>query len=180
MATYTTLATDPLRNFKFQFNINKPGIPGIMQLGFMSVSGLSVNTPAINYREGGNNTTTRKMPGQSEFPPITCQRGVAVGSNQLWQWYLEIFAVISGDPGRGPAGQSGSHPGAPTFRCDMTLDILDHPVTTGDIPVLASFKLLNCWPTTLQFSDVDAGGNALFMQMMTIEYEGFSANVAAA
>jgi phage tail-like protein len=173
MATtaYTTLATDPLRNFKFQFNINKPDLPGIVQLGFMSVSGLSVNTPAINYREGGNNTTTRKFPGQSEFPPITCQRGVAVGSNQLWEWMLQIFAVLQGVAGTRAA------PNNQAFRCGIDLFILDHPVTAGPLPIKASFHLYNAWPTAVQFSDVDAGGNAIFMQSMTLEYEGFTMDI---
>lgn len=165
------LTTDPLRNFKFRFNISKPNLPGLLQFGFMTVSGLSVNTPAINYREGGNNTTTKKMPGQSEFPPITCQRGVAVGSNLLWAWYLEIFAAQQG-AGNGPAGND--------FRCDATLEVLDHPVTAGTAPVKARFNIYNMWPTSIQFSDFDAGGNALFMQVMTLEYEGFDFDLAAA
>jgi phage tail-like protein len=175
MATYTTIATDPLRNFKFHFNIQKPDIPGIVDLGFMSVSGLSVNTPAINYREGGNNTTTRKFPGQSEFPPITCQRGVAVGSNHLWTWMCQIFAVLQGGQGAGPAQ------GSQSFRSDITLDVLDHPYVNGktDVPVKATFTLYNAWPTTVQFSDFDAGGNALLMEMMTIEYEGFAVDIHA-
>ncbi|HET7110300.1 MAG TPA: phage tail protein, partial [Gemmatimonadales bacterium] len=155
------LATDPLRNFKFRFTITSKAqsIPGIAQLGFMAVTGLSANTPAINYREGGNNTTTRKMPGQTEFPAITCQRGVAVGSGALWQWYIEIFHVVQGG-GRGFAGND--------FRSDMVLDVLDHPVSLGPTPIKARFQIFNGWPSAIQFSDFDAGGNALLMENMTI------------
>jgi phage tail-like protein len=163
------LVTDPLRNFKFQFTIHKPGIPGMLQLGFMSVSGLAVNTPAINYREGGNNTTTKKMPGQSEFPALSCQRGVAVGTNALWQWYIEIFHVVQGG-GRGLAGSD--------FRADMTLNVLDHPVTLGPTPIKAKFQIFNAWPSALQFTDFDAGGNALLMESMTVEHEGFVVDLA--
>ena len=163
------LATDPLRNFKFRFTIHKPGIPGLAQLGFMAVTGLAANTPAINYREGGNNTTTRKMPGQTEFPALTCQRGVAVGSGHLWAWFIEIFHVVQGG-GRGFAGND--------FRSDMTLDVLDHPVTLGPTPIKGRFQVFNGWPSAINFSDFDAGGNALLMESMTIEHEGFVLDVA--
>lgn len=164
------LTTDPLRNFKYQFNINRPSIPGMLQLGFMSVTGLSANTPAINYREGGNNTTTRKLPGQTEFPDLTCQRGVAVGTNALWQWFIEIFHVVQGG-GRGVSGND--------FRSDMTLNVLDHPVTLGVTPVKAKFQIFNAWPSAIQFSDFDAGGNALMMESMTLSHEGFVFDLAA-
>lgn len=171
MPNYTAISpsADPLRNFKFRFNIHKPSVPGIVQLGFMSVSGLAANTAPISYREGGNNTTVRKMPGQTEFPAINCQRGKAVGTNQLWQWFTEIFAV---EQGRGPAGIY--------FRCTITIDILDHPVSVGNVPIKAGFKLFNAWPSAIQFSDLDAGGNALLMESMTIEHEGFVVTEGAA
>lgn len=162
------LAQDPLRNFKFRFTIHK-AIPGLAQLGFMAVTGLSANTPAINYREGGNNTTTRKMPGQTEFPALSCQRGVAVGSGQLWQWFIEIFHVVQGG-GNGIAGND--------FRADMTLEVLDHPVTRGLTPVKARFQIYNAWISALQFSDFDAGGNALMTETAVIEHEGFVVDVA--
>lgn len=164
------LTTDPLRNFKFQFTIQRPSIPGMVQMGFMAVTGLAANTPAINYREGGNNTTTRKMPGQTEFPAITCQRGIAVGTNALWQWFIEIFHVVQGG-GRGLAGND--------FRSDMTLNVLDHPVTLGTTPIKARFQIFNGWPSALQYTDFDAGGNALLMESMTIEHEGFVLDLAA-
>lgn len=57
------LATDPLRNFKFNVNIMHPNLSGFASLGFMTVSGLNITTEVIPYREGGMNTTTQKMPG---------------------------------------------------------------------------------------------------------------------
>lgn len=57
------LATDPLRNFKFNVNIMHPHIRGFATMGFMTVSGLNITTEVIPYREGGMNTTTQKMPG---------------------------------------------------------------------------------------------------------------------
>lgn len=57
MATTTNsiarLATDPLRNFKFQVQIQHPSLKTFARMGFMSVSGLNVTTEVIPYREGG-------------------------------------------------------------------------------------------------------------------------------
>lgn len=67
MATTTTqkpslaqLSTDPLRNFKFQVKIHLAGSTldsskRSNQLGFMSVSGLSITTDVVVYRQGGMN-----------------------------------------------------------------------------------------------------------------------------
>lgn len=163
------LLTDPLRNFKYRVTIHRPSIPGMLELHFANVSGLSVNTPAIAYREGGNNTTARKMPGQSDFPPITLQRGIAVGTNALWNWYIEIFHVVQGG-GRGFSGND--------FRSNMTIDVLDHPVSLGTTPTKARFQVFNAWPTQIQCSDLDAGGNALLMETMTLEHEGWVLDLA--
>src|SRR5690349_5614704 len=95
------LATDPLRNFKFNVNIT---------------------TEVIPYREGGMNTTTQKMPGQSDFAPITLSQGVAVGSGPMWQWMKELFTVMQGT-GTGSPGKD--------FRATVDIMVLDHPVTTS-------------------------------------------------
>jgi hypothetical protein len=51
------LNSDPLRNFRYNVTITHPQIPTFARLGFMAVSGLSVQNEVIPYREGGNNTT---------------------------------------------------------------------------------------------------------------------------
>jgi phage tail-like protein len=162
------LKTDPLRNFRFHVIINKPGIRGT--LGFMSVSGLSITTEVIPYRQGGHNTTTQKMPGQSDFAPITLAKGLAVGDNDFIAWMKELFAVVQGT-GTGAPGQN--------FRHTMDVLVLDHPVTnTLTIPVKAAFKVYNAWITALAFSDLDAGANAIIVQQMTFAHEGFDFAVA--
>lgn len=66
-STLAKIATDPLKNFKFHVKIYHPGLQDkYPQLGFMSVSGLSVTTDVVVYRQGGMNTTTQKMPGQAQ------------------------------------------------------------------------------------------------------------------
>lgn len=51
-STLAHIATDPLRNFKFQVAIQHPGISGIAKMGFMTVSGLNITTELIALPAG--------------------------------------------------------------------------------------------------------------------------------
>lgn len=163
------LATDPLRNFKFNVNIMHPSIKGFASLGFMTVSGLNITTEVIPYREGGMNTTTQKMPGQSDFAPITLSQGVAVGSGPMWKWMTDLFKVMQGT-GTGTPGKD--------FRATVDIMVLDHPVTSSVVPVKAIYRVYNAWPTSIAFSDLDAGANAVLMQQLSLAHEGFDFKLA--
>lgn len=176
MATSTPtigrIATDPLRNFKFQANIAHPAFPNaFLRMGFMSISGLNITTEVIPYREGGMNTTTQKMPGQSDFAPITLSKGLMVGDTSMLNWTKQLFTV---QQGRGTRSA-----GYTDFRATITINVLDHPVTKGNAPVKAQFKVYNAWPTAIAFSDFDAGANAIVVQQMTLAHEGFEAAIAS-
>lgn len=165
------IKTDPLRNFKFLVNIHRYGgqASEFASMGFMSVSGLNITTEVIPYREGGMNTTTQKMPGQSDFAPITMSKGVMVGDPAMLDWTQELFTVIQGT-GTGPAGND--------FRAYMDVKVLAHPVTKGPVPVKAAFRVYNVWPTAVSYSDLDAGANAILIQQMTLAHEGFEFKLA--
>ena len=69
--------TDPMRNFKFQVQIVHPTLQQqVANMGFMNVAGLNMTTEAIPYREGGWNTNPHKLPGQTDFGPLTLIQGV--------------------------------------------------------------------------------------------------------
>lgn len=182
--------SDPLRNFKFQVQINyitddlqNPGQQqNLARLGFMSVSGLSASTEMIPYREGGMNSTTRKMPGQSDYPPVTLQRGLFAGQGYLFNWFKDIFLTDA------VAGGVKAKPGL-DFRTNVAIRVLPHPavrvnpalVNTGGgaDPVkqqgghgAAAFMLFNAWPTSYGASDLDAGGNGIVMEQLTLVHEG--------
>lgn len=162
------LATDPLRNFKFVVTIQPPtGSP--INMGFMSVSGLNMTVDVIAYREGGYNTTTQKLPGQADFSPITFSHGVMVGSAPDIDWMRMLFVAIQG---------SGSTAPGTDFRRTVLVQILDHPVTTSSVPVKAQFKIYNAWPTSIAWSDLDAGANQLFISQMALAHEGFDYTLA--
>ena len=182
----STLLTDPLRNFRFLVTFQPQGNMadiGLTQatIGFTSVSGLSVATDSIPYREGGYNTTVHQIPGQTTFTPLTLQRGVLIGSKQNWDWMRQLFATVTaGNTTRG-VDQN--------FRCDLEIAVLSHPIpgspnandttTTSQDHVAMRFKVYNAWPTSVAYSDLNAGDNALFVEQMTLVHEGFDVNWAA-
>lgn len=163
------LSTDPLRNFKFIVTINPPSGASIT-LGFMSVSGLNITVDVIAYREGGYNTTTQKMPGQADFSPITLSRGVAVGRTEDINWMKQLFTVMQGTGNTAPGTD---------FRRTVDVKILDHPVTVSSVPIKAWFRIFNAWPTSIAWSDLDAGANQLFISQLVLAHEGFDYTLAS-
>ena len=200
MATITnnrsSLITDPLRNFRFLVTF-KPlnGTDsaastaitnlGSATFGFTSVSGMAVTTDSIPYREGGYNTTVHQIPGQTTFAPISLQRGVILSTSQNWDWMRNMFATVQGGGTTRGVGQD--------FRCDLEIQVLSHPIpglgSEGSAPtggtlagkdhVAMRFHVYNCWPTSVAYSDLNAGDNALFVEQMTLVHEGFDVNWAA-
>lgn len=174
----SNLSTDPIRNFRFivQFlpHDTSQGFGFKPTLGFTSVSGLSVATESIPYREGGYNTTVHQIPGQTTFSPITMQRGVLLGTPQHWNWMKRLFNITG-------ASQPGGN-----FRCDIAIYVLAHPsakTATSEVSVLggtiddnvhAKFRVYNAWPTTVAYSDLNAGDNAVMVEQVTFVHEGFN------
>lgn len=189
----STLETDPIRNFRFLVTFkplsqgngddwlsNSGGVKSA-SVGFTSVSGLSVTTDSIPYREGGYNTTVHQIPGQTTFAPITLQRGVILGTDQHWKWMRKLFATVQG---QGAANNLAKN----NFRCDVEIAVLSHPIagsgggdansSVGDDHVAMRFNVYNAWITSLAYSDLNAGDNALFVEQLTLVHEGFDVNWA--
>lgn len=184
----STLVTDPIRNFRFLVTI-KPhaitnGVWGYGQsvnMGFTSVSGLSVSTDSIPYREGGYNTTVHQIPGQTTFSPITLQRGVTIGTNKNWEWMKQLFRTVQG-------GTTNATDVTNNFRADIEIQVLSHPIagsgandtnsTAGNDHVTMRFNVYNAWITSIAYSDLNAGDNAIFVEQMSLVHEGFDLNWA--
>jgi phage tail-like protein len=187
----SNLATDPIRNFRFLVTFTPHNVSGLnlaldggkgfsTTVGFTSVSGLAVTTDSIPYREGGYNTTVHQLPGQSQFSPVTFQRGVVLGSRQNWDWMRTLFATVNGG--------STTKPVNVDFRCDIEIAVLAHPIagenagiTVDGTPyptdsVAMRFKVYNAWPTSIAYSDLNAGDNALLVEQMTLVHEGWDVN----
>lgn len=182
------LDTDPLRSFKFNVIIPQTlqgaDSRGEARFGFMTLSGLGLSIEPLTYREGGDNLTTRKMPGQADFNPITLSRGMFSTDFDNWYWMTNLFTALYG--GANPI--SGASP-VTDFRTVVYINILEHPNNTANAPgsmgpvnasyplqdniVKVSIKLYSAWIASLAYSDLDAGGNAVAVEQMSLNYEGF-------
>ena len=182
--------TDPVRNFKFQVQINPPSssaLSGLIgdsakQMGFAVVSGLAVQNEMIAYREGGMNTHPHKMIGQSDFAPVTFSKGVFSNDASLYQWQRFVHSWSQGGLTSG-----GSTSGANDYRCDILVTVHDHPVTTGAYAVPGpnpngsldignakiGYKLFNCWPGSFALTDLNAGDSSIMIQQLVVNHEGF-------
>jgi phage tail-like protein len=193
----SSLATDPIRNFRFLVTFKPQGNTAAttgtkseqgewatalstVPFGFTSVGGLATSTDSIPYREGGYNTTVHQIPGQTSFAPLTLARGVVLGTSQNWDWMKELFMTVQGTVKRSSADN---------FRVDIDIDVLTHPLAStatvggGATPgspngtytdhVSMRFKVYNAWITSIAYSDLNAGDNAILVEQMQLVHEGF-------
>lgn len=185
IAERTRSQSDPVRNFKFQVGLFHPDHvlqAEIAKMGFTSVQGIGMSTDVATYREGGWNTNLHKMPGFTDFPPLTMSSGVFYTKPGMWDLAKQMFAV---QWGQGTIAMGNE------FRFDMLVRVLDHPVTAGaasgvqgkpDGAVLA-FTFYNAWCANVNFNGLDAtASTGVLVHEMTVVHEGmdvFFGNVDA-
>jgi phage tail-like protein len=134
---------DPFRNFNFRVEID-----GIQQAGFTDCSGFGANTDPIEYREGGENTTVRKLPGLTKYPNITLKWGLT-DSRELYDWYRD---VVSGKIQR----KNGS------------IILFDLDGQTEKV----RWNFVNAWPTKWDAPDFTAKGNDIAIETLELAHEG--------
>jgi len=181
--------TDPLRNFKFRVKIHPTGLLSSLtdsgndfEVGFSVVSGISVQNEMIAYREGGMNTHPHKMIGQSDYGPVTFTRGVFADQKALYQWQTFLHAWGQGGFEQGSTSDAAGN----DYRCNISVSIYDHPVSSAtyddnpadfdlgtDLTEKMGYKLYNCWPASFAMGDLNAGDSSLLIQQLVVNHEGF-------
>ena len=71
---------DPYKAFNFRVEIDG------MTAAFTEVSGLESEVETIDYREGGEETRVRKLPGLRKYSHIVLKRGLTSDAD-LWNWH---------------------------------------------------------------------------------------------
>lgn len=143
---------DPYRNFRFLVEIDR-----FVRAGFRNIEGLTHTVNVIDYREGGENETPRRIPGQSEFGEITCSRGVSQ-DNDFTSWIEEIFNLDNRD---------GVQPPVEGWRRTMHIWLRDKSGTK-----VKHWKVLNAWPSERSLEALDAMGNDVLIENLVIQNEG--------
>src|SRR5215467_15505410 len=80
--------TDPYASFNFLLEID-----GITRAGFSECTGLNAESNVIEYREGNEAITPRKLPGLNKFGNVTLKRGITQDAD-MFNWHK---AVMDGD-----------------------------------------------------------------------------------
>ena len=170
----SSLATDPLRTFRFYATFT-PSSDGVFSTafttgwvgGFTSIDGLNINTQAIQYREGGYNTTVHQIPGMTTFTPITFSRGVLSGNDQAIIWMRGLFAAA--------AGEGIAVGAAKGFRVNVKIYVQDHPnATVTNATTKMAFEVKNAWISNLAYSGLDATNGQIMFETMQLVHEGLS------
>ena len=134
---------DPYRNCNFLVEID-----GITQAGFSDCSGLGSSTDPVEYREGGDNTTMRKLPGLTKYTNISLKWGLT-DSRELYDWYRK---VVTGK----------------TERRNGSIVVLD----ANGVTEVVRWNFFNGWPTKLEAPSLSAKGNEVAIETLEIAHEG--------
>jgi phage tail-like protein len=132
---------DPYKGFRFRVEID-----GIQQAGFTECSAVGSHLEVVEYREGGETATVRKLPGKASYPDITLKWGTT-DSHELYDWHL---AAVRGDVSR----KTGSV---------VQLD------DTGAEKVRWHFY--QAWPSKWDGPSFSAKGNDVSIQTLTLTCE---------
>lgn len=58
--------------------------------GFTEVSGINMESDIVEYREGSDTATVRKLAGMRKYGNITLKRGFTT-NNELWEWRKTVI-----------------------------------------------------------------------------------------
>lgn len=151
-----TARHDPYKDFAFEVVIT--GAQNFAKFGFSKASGLKGDIDVIEYREGGDNFTAHKSPGQTKYDPITLERGMSEDADS-WNWFTQVFNLS------GMGGQVAE----PNFKGTMQVKLKDR-----DGSIVRTWECVECWPSSYDVGDLDASGNGVLIERLVIQHEGFT------
>jgi phage tail-like protein len=150
---------DPYKNFKFRVKWDGRYVAGISKVG-----ALKRTTEVVEHREGGDPSTGRKSPGRSKYEAVMLERGVT-HDLEFEQWANKVWNFGAG---------LGAEVSLADFRKDVILDVFNEAGQK-----VLSYHLYRCWVSEYQsLPDLDANANAVAIQHIKLENEGWLRDVA--
>ena len=135
-------ATDPFASFNFKLEVE-----GITVAGFSEVTGLNQESNVIDYREGQEPITPRKLPGLNKFGNITLKRGISPDLS-VYNWRK---TVTDGDIERRNAS------------------VVLHNEKHEEV---VRWNLVNAWPSKYVGPDLKANANEVAIESVELTHEG--------
>lgn len=117
---------------------------------FQAVSGLSVEYDTEEYKEGGENRFTHKLPVRTKYSDLVLKRGMLTGSETI-TWFLEAFRERK-------------------FQARTVSVIL---MNEQGQP-LRTWSVAHAVPKKWTVSDLNANENALVIETLEMTYRYFS------
>jgi phage tail-like protein len=133
---------DPFLNYNFLVELD-----GITRAAFTEVTGLDATTEPVDYREGGENGTVRKLPGLTRFGNITLRWGMTI-DRELYDWHRQ---TVLGNVQR----RNGS------------IVVLDRQGAE-----VARWNFVNAWVTKYDLPDFNATSNQAAVESVELVVEG--------
>jgi phage tail-like protein len=137
---------DPLRNFRYRLEID-----GIEQAGFSEVAIGETSNDAIEYREGNEITTVRKLNGLTKHGNITLKWGIT-DSLELTAWHRMV--------------NDGATP-LEAARRNVVVRVQDEAGQDK-----AAWEVTRAWPTKYNPSDLNGKGNEVAIDSLELANEG--------
>ena len=137
---------DPLRNFRYRLEID-----GLQHAGFAEVVIGDLSTDIIEYREGDESTTVRKLKGLNKYGNIILKWGIT-DSKELADWYQLV--VDNSTP-------------LDDARRNIAIRVQNE---AGEEK--AVFEVTKAWPCRYKPSDLNAKGNDVAIEELELCSEG--------
>ena len=143
---------DPYRNFKFKVKIDGQYVAGLNKC-----SALKKTTEMTEWREGGDPSHSRKLPGKTSFDAITLEQGVT--HDETFETWANLVNNFQGDALMSLVG----------FRKDITIEVQNLQGVTA-----FAYNVYRCWVSEYQAQpELDASGNAVMIRTIKLENEGW-------
>jgi phage tail-like protein len=141
---------DRYKNFKFRVKLQ-----GKYVAGFSAVGGLKQTTEVAQPGEAADPPSLRGSPERAKYEPITLERGVTYDAS-----FDNWAASVGSSAAAGPAAEQ---------RKDVILQIYNE---AGSL--VQSYNIYRCWVSEYRaLPDLDAGGNAIAIEHIKLENEGW-------
>jgi len=161
MAQFSTnpMRHDPYKNFKFRVKWEGRYVAGVSKVG-----ALKRTTEVVEHRSGGDPSTSNKSPGRNKFEAVTLERGVT-HDPEFEKWANKVWNFGSG---------LGVEVSLADFRKDVVVEVYNE---AGQLAL--AYNLYRCWPSEFQaLPDLDANANAVAIQTLKLENEGWERDYA--
>jgi phage tail-like protein len=135
---------DPYRNSRFLLEID-----GIVQAGFSEATVPDTAQDPIEYREGNEIPTVRKIPGLIKYGNLTLKWGIT-DSLELYEWRKLVEQGKMADA-----------------RRNIAIILLDEEANPK-----SRWEFVYAWPTKYDSPDLNAKGNDIAIETLEIAHEG--------